>query len=331
MSLPFLSIVIPVRNEQKHIAGLLKQILSQDYPQDKLEILVIDGKSSDNTKEIVGDFAKRYPSLRLLDNPKILSSSARNLGAREAKGDIVVYIDGHCQIPDQKLLKNIVSCFEKSGADCLGRSQPLIPGDRIMTDAITLARTSALGHNPESFIHSDFEGLIDPTSCGAIYKKEVFQKVGFFDENFDACEDVEFNLRVKQAGLKCYLSPAFAVRYYPRESLGSLFRQMLRYGRGRYQLFRKHPPTWSFFTLLPGLYLLLLLFLILLSGNNPALLNFWIVALFLYLGPVLFFSIWLALKNGPKFLPLLLLIFPAIHFGISLGFWSALFSGRKGK
>jgi succinoglycan biosynthesis protein ExoA len=329
MSLPFLSIVIPVRNEEKHIAAALEQILGQEYPRDKLEILVIDGKSSDNTKEIVKNFANRYSFIRLLDNPKILSSSARNLGVREAKGDVVVYIDGHCQIPDRQLLKNIASCFEKSGADCLGRSQPLIPGDRIITQAITLARTSALGHNPESFIYSEFEGFINPTSCGAIYKKEVFQKVGCFDENFDACEDVEFNLRVKQAGLKCYLSPSLAVRYYPRQSLPGLFQQMFRYGQGRYQLFRKHPPTRSFFTVLPGLYLLLLLFLILLSGVNPALLTFLVFALPLYLGPALIFSIRLALKKGLKFLPLLLLIFPIIHFGISLGFWFALFSSLK--
>jgi len=331
MSLPFLSIVIPVRNEEKHIAGVLEQIYSQDYPPDKLEVLVIDGKSNDGTRETVGDFAKRHHSLRLLDNPKILSSAARNLGVQEAKGDMVVYIDGHCQLPDQKLLKNIVFCLEKSGADCLGRSQPLIPGARIMTQAITLARTSALGHNPASYIYSDYEGLIDPTSCGAIYKKEVFQKVGFFDENFDACEDVEFNLRVKQAGLKCYLSPKLAVNYYPRESLKALFQQMFRYGRGRYNLFSKHPRTWSLFTVLPGLYLFLLLFIILLSGTNPSLLNFLVFALLLYLGPVLFFSIWLALKKGLRYFPLFLLIFPAIHFGISLGFWSALFSSHKRK
>ena len=331
MSLPFLSIVIPVRNEEKHIAEVLEQIISQEYPQDKLEILVVDGKSGDNTKEIVRDFMKRYSFIRLLDNPKILSSSARNLGAREAKGDIVVYIDGHCQIPDQKLLKNIASCFEKSGADCLGRSQPLIPGDRTITQAITIARTSSLGHNPESLIYSDFEGFIDPTSCAAIYKKEVFQKVGFFDENFDACEDVEFNLRVKQAGLKCYLSPSLAVRYYPRRSLPGLFQQMFRYGRGRYQLFRKHPATWSFFSLAPGLYLLSLLVLLFLSSINSTFFTTLVLVLLLYLGPVATYSFWLSSKRGLKFFPLFSLIFPVIHFGISLGFWSALFSNPKWK
>jgi succinoglycan biosynthesis protein ExoA len=331
MNHPFLSVLIPVRNEEAHIAGLLEQLVGQDYPKDKLEILVFDGGSGDATRQIAGQFASQHYFIRLLDNPKLLSSAARNLGARRARGEIVVYLDGHCLIPDKNLLKNVAAAFEKSGADCLGRAQPLIPGEKRLTQAIALARGSALGHNPASFIYSDFQGFIDPTSCGAAYRKEVFQKVGYFDESFDACEDVEFNLRVNQAGLKCYISPGLKVGYFPRESLTGLFKQMFRYGYGRYKLFRKHRPIFPILAALPALYLLLLV-MVLIAGflNSQFIAFFYLGALFCAL-PVSVYSLVLALRKKLQLFPHLLAVFPIIHFGISLGFWKSLLTNLRGK
>ncbi len=329
MNLPFLSIVLPVRNEERHIAEVLNQLIEQDYPRDRLEILVVDGASTDRTREIVAEYSKNYSFIRLLANPKFLSSTARNLGAKKAKGEIIIYIDGHCQIPDKNLLKSIVSFFEKSGADCLGRAQPLVLGDKKITQAIALARTSALGHNPDSFIYSNYEGFVDPTSCGAVYKKSAFEKAGFFDENFDACEDVEFNFRVQKAGLKCYLAPSLAIKYFPRETLPALFKQMFRYGWGRFKLFRKHPQTFSFLNLAPGLYLLLLLVLFVLSLIKPSSAPLFLGLILIYLIPVSVYSFWLSFKHRITLFFYFMLIFPLIHFGISLGFWSALFFSPK--
>ena len=105
-------------------------------------------------------------------------------------------------------------------------------------------------------IYSDYEGYVSPVSHGAIYKREVFQKVGYLDETFDACEDLEFNYRIELAGLKTSMSPSIEIKYYPRECLGTLYRQMLRYGYGRFKFLKKHPKSISINTLIPSIFVL---------------------------------------------------------------------------
>lgn len=253
--LPFLSVVVPVRNEARFIAGTLEQLVSQDYPRERFEILVADGRSDDGTRDIVRDFSARHPQVRLLDNPRLLSSAGRNVGFRAGRGDCFLVIDGHCHIPDDKLLRNVAECFEESGAHCLGRPQPLDPpGLTPFQRSVALARSSRLGHGGDSLIYGEREGYASPVSNGAAYRREVFERVGYVNEDFDACEDVEFNWRVEQAGFVSYTSPRLTVRYYPRESLAGLLRQMRRYGRGRRRLLRGHPRAGSLTGLVPPVF-----------------------------------------------------------------------------
>src|SRR5262249_40411766 len=107
------------------------------------------------------------------------------------------------------------------------------------------ARSSWLGHHPDSFIYSDAEQLVPAKSVAVAYRRTVFDRVGEFDESFDACEDVELNHRIDRAGLRCFFTPTVRVRYFPRSRLRRLFHQMSRYGRGRVRLLRKHPETFS--------------------------------------------------------------------------------------
>jgi len=253
--LPFITVVMPVRNEARFIADTLGQLRGQDYPKDRFEILVADGMSDDGTRDIVARIAKDDERVRLLDNPKRRSSAGRNMGFRAGRGDFFVVVDGHCHIPDDKFLCNIAECFEKSGGDCLGRPQPLDPpGLTPFQKSVALARASRLGHGGDSLIYGEYEGFASPVSNGAAYRREVFERVGYVDEDFDACEDVEFNYRVEQAGLKSYSSPKLTVRYYPRENLTALISQMRGYGRGRTRLYRKHPALLSLSALVPACF-----------------------------------------------------------------------------
>lgn len=254
---PFITIVVPVRNEARFIGPTLEQLLSQDYPPDRYEVLVVDGMSDDDTRRIVTAFAGDHPQIRLLDNPKRLSSAGRNVGFVNGRGDVFVVVDGHCHIPTSRFLLNTCDCLARSGADCLGRPQPLDPPD--LSDfqkAVALARGSRLGHGGESLIYGDHEGFASPVSNGASYRKEVFGRIGYVDESFDACEDLEFNYRVEQAGLTSYTSPALTVRYYPRENLTALWRQMVRYGKGRFRFVAKHPRALTFNQLVPVVFVL---------------------------------------------------------------------------
>ena len=137
--------------------------------------------------------------------------------------------------------------LEETGADCLCRPQPLIANHprgvgRIIADA----RASALGHGRDSLIYNmSHSGFVHPASSGATYRRPVFERVGMYDESFDACEDVEFNTRVAAAGYKAYTDPRLSVYYEPRKSFRGLFRQMMRYGVGRVRLARKHPESAS--------------------------------------------------------------------------------------
>lgn len=320
-SYPFITVCIPVRNEERFIGKTIGDLLSQDYPPDCYEIIVADGESTDKTAEIVKAIGTKYPNLFLFPNPQRRSSAGRNIGFQNGKGDIFLVVDGHCFIPNGQLFKEIVHCFEKSGAQCLGRPQPLDPpGISDFQKAVALARRSSIGHGGDSLIYSNQEGWVSPVSHGAVYRREVFEKIGYVDETFDACEDVEFNYRVEKAGLKTYMSPSIAVRYYPRENLSSLWRQMLRYGKGRFHFLQKHPETFSFMGMVPAIFAAGLFLLPLLGLVHPIFGYLWAVAGGLYLLVVAAYSLKVSFTEGLVYLRYLPMIYLVIHVGLGLGF-----------
>ena len=328
---PFITVVMPVRNEARFIADTLEQLRSQDYPKDCFEILVADGMSDDGTRVIVSRIVEEDGRVRLLDNPKKRSSAGRNVGFKAGQGDYLVVVDGHCHIPNDHFLRNIAECFEKSGADCLGRPQPLDPpGLTPFQQSVALARASRLGHGGDSLIYGDFEGFARPVSNGAAYRREVFDKVGYVDEAFDACEDVEFNYRVEQAGLKTYTSPKLTVRYYPRENLSALVGQMRRYGRGRTRLYRKHSALMSPSALVPACFAGGVAAFIALLGLDMAFgLSAFLTFVFFALGLALLvyaalvgvFTVRICRENGWSHVWRVPLVFLAVHGGLGLGMW----------
>jgi succinoglycan biosynthesis protein ExoA len=272
-----------------------------------------------------------YPNLRLLNNPGRLSSAGRNRAIEAARGDIVVVIDGHCDLQNPHYLRDLADAFARSGAECIGRPQPLdLEQATPLQRAIAAARSSRLGHQPDSHIYSGAEGFVPPESVAVAYRRWVFEKVGLFDESFDACEDVEFNHRVAGAGLRCFFTPRVKVHYHPRASLGGLFGQLARYGRGRVRLLRKHPDTFSMACFVPGAFLLGLLL-----GPLLGLLSSWL--LLVYAGVVSLYALTvtvacLGCAVGPRdraLLPWLPLVFVTIHLGAGWGIVTELIAGRR--
>jgi succinoglycan biosynthesis protein ExoA len=208
----------------------------------------------------------------------------------------------------------------------VGRPQPLdVRGADWTQRAIAEARSSFLGHHPASHIYSDREGFVPPQSVAVAYRREVFGHVGTFDERFDACEDVEFNHRLSRAGLSCFFTPRATVRYQPRDTLPKLFRQMVRYGRGRVRLFRKHRDTFSPAAFVPALFLAGLVAGPLLSSAVAAL---W----FVYFGCLSAYSILVCIASlrcaarsrQPALLALLPAVFVTVHLGAGWGLcWEA--------
>lgn len=328
---PFISVIVPVRNEAAHIADTLQQLLEQRYDAERFEVIVADGRSTDETRTIVKALQSRHPRLRLLDNPGQWSSAGRNIAVQAARGEIVVVIDGHCELDDPHYLQNVADVFAESGADCLGRPQPLdVSGANRVQRAIAAARASRLGHHPASHIYSNREGFVPPESVAIAYRRSVFDRIGLFDETFDACEDVEFNHRLWGADLRCYFTPRLGVRYHPRASLTGLFRQMVRYGRGRVRLLDKHPDTFSLGGFVPALFLAGVFAGPLLAWwSGPLNAVYWSV-LALYSATLLLVSMALCVRQRDvKMLPVLPLVFLAIHFGAGVGVWWELLLGPR--
>jgi GT2 family glycosyltransferase len=330
---PFISVIVPVRNEAPFIRHTLAQLLEQDYDPERFEILVADGQSTDDTAAIVRQLAAEHANLRLLHNPGRWSSAGRNLGIRAARGEIIVIVDGHCDLANPHYLHDLAEAFARSGADCVGRPQPLdVAGASPVQRAIAAARTSRLGHHPDSFIYSAAEQFVRPQSVAVAYRRSVFDTVGLFDESFDACEDVEFNHRLDRAGLSCFFTPRVKAHYYPRSSLAGLLRQMVRYGRGRVRLLRKHPETFSLSGFIPALFLLGVV-----AGPLAALLFPWLAFLYfavlavygLAVGGVSVALAWRA--RDLRLLPWLPAVFIAIHGGAGFGMLqeAALGLGRR--
>jgi succinoglycan biosynthesis protein ExoA len=321
---PLISVIVPVRNEERYIENTLNQLLRQEYP--RFEVLVADGESTDATPARVRRMAQDHANLRLLPNPGRWSSAGRNAALAEARGNIVLIVDGHCDVADRQCLKHLAEAFARSGADCVGRPQPLdVSRATSLQRAIAAARASRLGHNPSSFIYSSREGFVSPLSVAVAYRRSVFDAVGEFDDRFDACEDVEFNHRVERAGLRCFFTPRVAVRYHPRASLGGLFRQMARYGRGRVRLLRKHPETFSTPCFVPAAFLLGAVAGPLVAWHSAVAGILYALALGLYALMLLATSAVLSVRAGDlRLLPWLPLVFAAIHVGAGYGAWREL-------
>ncbi|MBY0528425.1 MAG: glycosyltransferase [Gemmataceae bacterium] len=338
---PFISVIVPVRNEAAFIERTLSELLTQDYDAGRYEVIVADGQSDDGTADLVKSFQRRHANLHLVANPRQWSSSGRNRAIEASKGEIVLLIDGHCELGNPNYLRDLADAFRRSNADCIGRPQPLdVTGASPLQRAIARARSSPLGHHHESFIYTGKEQYVRPQSVAVAYRRHVFEHVGLFDEAFDACEDVEFNHRLHEAGFRCFFTPRVLVRYHPRSDLTRLFKQMFRYGRGRMRLLVKHPRTFTVPGFLPGAFLAGMI-----AGAALSLVSSWLAAIycgtiFSYLLIVLFTSLILSLREGSLSLMALLPgIFPTIHLGagagiivecVALAVPSSAISGRTG-
>ncbi len=319
--MPAVSVIVPVRNESRSIRETLESLLTQDFPADDFEVIVADGFSTDDTVPIVRELQGRHRNLKLVYNSQRWSSAGRNVGLRQMNGQVAVIVDGHCHVPDRNYLKNVVNAFHASGADSLGRPQPLnAPNPTIFQEAVSIARSSRLGHNPDSDIFSNEAKFVPPQSTAVAYRKSVFETIGLFDQKFDACEDVEFNQRVHDAGMTCYFTPDITIVYDPRTTPRGLFLQLARYGAGRARLAAKYPRSLTLPALVPPLWCIWLVVGAMLAFLHPVLTMAYFGSVALYLGVILLASLYLGRGHSLGIRLRIPFVFFAIHFGFAWGF-----------
>ena len=250
---PYVSVVVPCRNEAGHIEEFLRNVLSQEDPPGGggFEVLVADGVSDDGTSDRIMA-AAADPRVRLIANPGRIVSTGLNAAIRAARGEVVVRMDVHTSYaPDY--LRQCVAVLEETGADNVGGPA------RTSASGYVQRAVAAAYHSPFSggarFHDPSFEGELDTVTYGC-WRKEVFDRVGLFDEELVRNQDDEHNLRLTLAGGKLWQSPRIRSWYQPRASFQSLFRQYFQYGYWKVRVIRKHRQPASLRHLIPALFVI---------------------------------------------------------------------------
>ncbi len=227
---PRVSIVMPCRNEAAYIGACLESVLATDYPLDRVEVLVADGRSDDGTREIVERCAAQHPCVRLLDNPARITPAALNTAIRIATGDVIIRMDAHGIYP-RDYVSRLVDALQETGADNVGGVVVTLPADdTAIARGIALAFSHPLGVGNAYFrIGVAGPRWVDTVPFGC-FRRELFERVGMFDEEMVRNQDDEFNLRVIGHGGRILLLPDVVSRYYARRSLGAVARMFYQYG-----------------------------------------------------------------------------------------------------
>lgn len=225
-----LSVICPVYNEEKYIAQCIESLLQQDYPKDDLEILFVDGMSNDKTRDIIVSYTKKYPFIKMLDNPKTVVPYAMNTGIKASKGDIIIRLDGHVEYPTNyfsALVKNLTEL----DADNVGAVCETLPcGSSSKELAIAGALSSSFGMGNSYFrIGCNEVRRVDTVPFGC-FKREVFYKVGLYDNELIRNQDDELNGRIIKNGGKIYLIPSIVTKYYARDKISKVSKMFYQYG-----------------------------------------------------------------------------------------------------
>lgn len=252
------SISIPCRNEEKYIARCLYSIVSCTYPKELLNVYVCDGNSIDRTQEIIQEFQSKYPFIHLLINEKQTTPHALNLGIKADDSDIKIILGAHAEIAPNYIEKCIETFKISKQIACVGGVLENITEDKD-TEVIAKAMSSSFGVGNAYFRTGNYSGYVDTVAFGA-YKREVFEKIGFFDEQLIRNQDDEFNFRLLKAGYKIYLSSEIRAAYYVRSSFSKLFKQYFQYGYWKVFVNKKHQSVTTFRQLVPFLFVLFFLF-----------------------------------------------------------------------
>jgi glycosyltransferase involved in cell wall biosynthesis len=252
---PTVSIVIPVRNEEKFIEACLGSVLAQDYPADRVEILLVDGMSTDRTRELAAAvLAERIEvgSAHILDNPRSIAPTAMNIGISASKRDVIVRVDGHTTLPAD-YVRRCVEALQRTGSQCVGggiRTR----GSGAIGRAIAAAQSSRFGVGGVAFRTGRNEaGPVDTVPFGA-YPREVFACIGDFDVELVRNQDDELNFRLLQAGGTVWYDPAISTDYFSSPSLRRFWRQYFQYGEYKIRVAQKRSGFASVRHLVPAAF-----------------------------------------------------------------------------
>ena len=310
---PKVSIIIPCRNEERYIVKNIASILAQDY-LGELEVLVVDGMSTDKTRELVLKFADSR--VKLVDNEAQFTPHALNLGVQFATGEIFIILGGHAFLSESFVRKNVKILQEDTSVGCAG-GQILNIHENKASELISKAMTSPFGVGNATFRTGGKAGFVDTVAFGA-YWKSIHNEIGGFDEDLVRNQDDEYNYKVVKAGYKIYFDPEIISNYFVRGSYAKLYRQYYQYGYWKVYVNRKHKTITTIRQLIPLFFVLGLVGGVLLSLIWPL---FWLVFLS-GIGAYLLLAIASGIRVGKSVFEGLRIapVFPLLHFSYGFGY-----------
>ncbi|MEN8810215.1 MAG: glycosyltransferase family 2 protein [Flavobacteriales bacterium] len=312
-NLPTVSVIIPCRNEENYIVQNINSILNQDY-NGKIEVLVVDGMSTDKTRSLVNEFGN--PAVKLIDNPHQFTPHAMNIGVDNSEGDFFVILGGHSYLDKQFIARNVTVLLSDSSIGCSGgQIQNIYENEE--GEVISKAMASKFGVGNATFRVGGKPGFVDTVAFG-MYRKEVHYEINKFDETLVRNQDDDYNFKLTKAGYKVFFDPEIISHYYVRGSYSKLYKQYFQYGYWKVYVNKKHKTVTSLRQLFPFFFVSSILGGILLS---------FLFALFTYLVSFvviayLFFALYFGKKSGKSFSEgmKIAFVFSILHTSYGLGY-----------
>ena len=317
-----ITLIVAARNEERHIAACLDSIFAQTSGLSALEVLVVDGRSTDKTREIVEEYvAKRGPGIRLIDNPRQITPCAFNAGLKQTSSPYVGFVSAHSTLAPDYIAECMLA-FDRSGADDVG-GPLLMTAEGYVARAIAIATNSPFGVGNANWRYATEDTFVDTVFPG-MYKREVFDRIGLFDEELVRNQDDELNFRLTQSGGKIFLSPRIKAYYVNRATLFSLWRQYYQYGYWKVRVMQKRGGASSWRHFVPAAFVAAILIAL---WHGVLFDEHWWAIRGLFsaygLGAGLF-AARACKKEGWAYLPLIPVIFLILHLSYGIGFLQGL-------
>ena len=313
---PVVSLIVAVRNESAYLEECINSIMSQDYPQGKLEVLVLDGGSTDNSREIVNKMISGKINYRLINNPQRIQSAAWNLGFQLSHGDVISIVSGHSRL-SSNYISRAVETLERTNFDMVGGTVRAESAG-ILGETIALAMSTPFGVGSANFRYTEREEETDTVFMGFCWRS-TYEKIGGFDEELVRNQDDEFSYRLRKAGGRILCNPKIVSFYRNRATLRSLWSQYYQYGFWKVRVLQKHPRQMSLRQFVPPVFVFGLLVSLVLAFV-PVLRPLSALLPLLYLLANLTASLLTSAKKGWAHLPYLTFVFFILHISYGLGF-----------
>ena len=296
---PLVSVIIPCRNEEKTIHLVLEALFEQSFPLQNMEIVIADGLSTDGTRRAIHAFSEAHPALfmRLVDNPKQIIPTGLNTAIKASKGELIVRMDAH-SLPNQDYVQRCYNAHQEGKAENVGGVWKISPQNNgWVARSIAAAAANPFAVGDAHYRFTEKAAYVDTVPYGS-YKRELFEKIGYFDESLLANEDYEFNTRIRQSGGRIWLDPAIQCTYFARATFAALAKQYWGYGFWKAQMLKRYPETLRWRQALPPAFVLGLVVLALVGVIWPIAWPVFAIIVGLYLAVQLVPAIQISLKAG---------------------------------